>query len=352
MKKKVLALTMVMAIAASMAACGNSSTGTSTSGTETSGAETSTDAGAPAKTIWKVAFNQTMDHPSAKATVNFGAKFKEATGGEYDFEVYPSEQLGPQRETIEQTQAGVIEMALSGNQQLSSFYKEFAAFELPFVFNDADAQVKFFEESPIVEELYKMPEEIGLHIATFYHAGTRNMYAKDPIRTLEDVKGKKIRTMESDTYVKMMEYLGGAATPMSQGEVYTAIQSGVVDGAENNESVYYRLKQYEVGPVYSYTKHLIVPDYLLINADLYNGLKDEWKSAFDKLAKEAAAEEYAMWAEEVDYCKAEAEKGGATFVEDVDVDAFRKACEPLTAELTQDPAIKKVYDAIQESQNA
>ena len=351
MKKKVLALTMVMAIAASMAACNSGTDASNSNGADVS-TSTSTDAGAPAKTIWKVAFNQTMDHPSAQATVNFGAKFKEATGGEYDFEVYPSEQLGPQRETIEQTQAGIIEMAMTSCSNLSSYYREFAAFEMPFVFNSADAQVKFFAESPIIEELYTLPEEIGLHIATYYHAGVRNMYTKDPIRTLDDLKGKKIRTMESDTYVKMMEYLGGAATPMSQGEVYTAIQSGVVDGAENNESVYYRLKQYEVGPVYSYTQHLITPDFLVINSDLYHGLSDEWRASFDKLAKEAGEEEYQMWGEEVEYCKAEAEKGGATFVEDVDVESFRQACAPLIEEMTQDAAVKKVYDAIQESQNA
>jgi TRAP-type C4-dicarboxylate transport system substrate-binding protein len=133
---------------------------------------------------------------------------------------------------------------------------------------------------------------------------------------------------------------------MSMGEVFTAIQSGVVDGAENNEASYSNSKHYEIAPYYSFTKHLIVPDYLIVNNKLYNKLSEEDKQAFTEAARQAAEYEYNLWEEDAKKSLEKVVAGGATIIEDVDVDSLKNAVQPLHDELCENPAIKEVYDAV------
>ena len=172
------------------------------------------------------------------------------------------------------------------------------------------------------------------------------MYANKPIESIADLKGMKIRTAESDTYVKMMRYLGGAATPMSFGEVFTAIQSGVVDGAENNEASYSNTKHYEIAPYYSYTKHLIVPDYVVVSNNLYESLSEEDKVAFDEATRIAREYEYELWEQETEKYLQNVKDNGAQLVEEVDINSLKEAVKPLHEELTQNPEVNVVYDAV------
>ncbi|MFA9377656.1 MAG: TRAP transporter substrate-binding protein [Lachnotalea sp.] len=330
MKRKIMSLVMIMVMMI---------TSTALTGCSGSSNETKTK-------VWNIAVIQTEDHPQTQAVIKMGEIFSELTDGRYRFEVYPNELLGPQRETLEQVQYGIIEMAVIGNPNISSFVDGFLAFEMPYIFDDEEHQKRFFEESDVVDDLFAETEQYNFKIVTQYTAGTRNMYSSKPINSVADLKSMKIRTAESDTYAKMMDCFGGAATPMSMGEVFTAIQSGVVDGAENNEASYNNSKHYEIAPYYSYTKHLIVPDYLIINDDLYNSLSEEDKAAFNEAAKEATEYEYSLWDEQTEKYKAAVVEGGATLVEDVDVDSFRQAVIPLHEELCKNPAIKKIYDAV------
>jgi tripartite ATP-independent transporter DctP family solute receptor len=328
-KRKILAIVSVVCILFSLTACGSAT-----------GAETGKEE------VWNVAVIQTENHPQTLAVVKMGEIFSELTDGRYRFEVYPNELLGPQRETLEQVQYGIIEMAVIGNSNISSFVEGFLTFEIPFVFDDQAHQQKFFETSDEVESLFKQTEKYNFKMATYFTAGTRNMYTSKPIHSVQDLKGMKIRTAESDTYAKMMKYLGGSATPMSMGEVFTAIQSGVVDGAENNEASYSNSKHYEIAPYYSYTKHLIVPDYLIVNTKLYNKLSEEDKKAFTEAARLAAEYEYNLWEEDAKKSLEKVIAGGATVIEDVDVDSLKNAVQPLHDELCENPAIKEVYDAV------
>lgn len=329
MKRKILAIVSVVCILFSLTACSSAT-----------GAETGKEE------VWNVAVIQTENHPQTLAVVKMGEIFSELTDGRYRFEVYPNELLGPQRETLEQVQYGIIEMAVIGNSNISSFVEGFLTFEIPFVFDDQAHQQKFFETSDEVEGLFKQTEKYNFKMATYFTAGTRNMYTSKPIHSVKDLKGMKIRTAESDTYAKMMKYLGGSATPMSMGEVFTAIQSGVVDGAENNEASYSNSKHYEIAPYYSYTKHLIVPDYLIVNTKLYNKLSEEDKKAFTEAARLAAEYEYNLWEEDAKKSLEKVIAGGATVIEDVDVDSLKNAVQPLHDELCENPAIKEVYDAV------
>jgi len=296
--------------------------------------------------VWNVASIQTETHPQTLAVKKMGEIFSELTGGKYKIEVFPNELLGPQRETLEQVQYGIIEMAVMGNPNVSSFEQGFLTFEMPFLFDDLEHQKIFFETSPVVPVLFKSTDKYNFTILTYFTAGTRNIYAKKPVRNLADLKGMKIRTAESDTYAKMMSALGGAATPMSFGEVFTAIQSGVVDGAENNEASYANTKHYEIAPYYSLTKHLIVPDYLVINTKLYEALPEEDRQALQEAVRQALIYEVELWQQDAAERLEQVKKGGATIVEDVDTLQLQKAVEGLHKELTQNPKIKEVYDAV------
>lgn len=296
--------------------------------------------------VWNVATIQTDTHPQTLAVKKMGEIFSQLTNGKYEIEVFPNELLGPQRETLEQVQYGIIEMAVMGNPNVSSFEDGFLTFEMPFLFDDLQHQKYFFENSPLVPELFQSIDQYNFTILTYFTAGTRNMYAKKPIRNLKDLKGMKIRTAESDTYAKMMTALGGAATPMSFGEVFTAIQSGVVDGAENNEASYANTKHYEIAPYYSFTRHLIVPDYLVINTKLYNALPDEDRAALHQAVQEAAAYEVELWEKDAAERLEKVKQGGATIVEDVNALELQQAVKPLHEELTKNPKIKRVYDEV------
>lgn len=359
MWKKVLAAVSVTALAtAGLTACVGDSGATVTTAAEAA-ADSQEQADSTAgqnitsdTKVWKVAFNQTADHPQYKVMEEFGKKFNEATDGRYAFEIYPNETLGTQRETLEQIQSGTIELSVVNNTHPGSVSDYFKAFDMPFVFDDVEEAMTFMKESPVMDKVKADCEQYGFRIASYLPAGTRSMYtAKKPIYSVDDMKGLKIRTMESDVYVQMMEAFGGSASPMAMGELYTAIQSGVVDGAENNEITYVNSKHYEVAPYWSQTNHLIVPDWLIISNDAYNSLSDEDKAVFDELASQIADQVYEQWNDTVDELMASLDTSKVTIVpaEEIDTESFRKAVTPANEALVNsNEKIKEVYDAIME----
>ena len=205
--------------------------------------------------IIRIAYNQAPTHPHYQALERAGERFKEATGGRYEFLIYPNEVLGDQRATLELIQNGAIQMAIVNNAMVENYNKDFSILGLPYIFDSQEHQKEVFT-SGILDPLFESTKEEGFEVMAAYTAGSRNVYTGKPIETPKDLDGMKIRVMESPTMVAMMKYMGGVGTPMSQGEVYTAIQQGVLDGGENNEITYVDLKHYEVAPVFSKTQHV------------------------------------------------------------------------------------------------
>lgn len=319
-----------------LSACGKAADTTENEGEESSGA-----------TVLKVAFNQPENHPQFKAMEEFGEKLKERTDGKYEVEISPNELLGAQRETIELVQSGTIAMSIVGGSLMENFNEDFVVFNLPYVFDSKEHQKSVINNEDIVGDLYHSVEDQGMIVLGAFHGGVRNVYnSKSPIETPEDLAGMKIRVMESDTNVQMMEKMGGVGTPMGQGEVYTAIQSGVLDGAENNELVYNDLKHVEVAPYYSYTQHVMLPDYLLINADLFKGMSEEHQAIFREELANAIDLEYDLFEEDVDQAKKAAEEAGAQFNE-VDVKVFQDAVRPLIEEKLTSEKAKEIYEKMQ-----
>ena len=197
------------------------------------------DAGGDVKTtVLRVAFNQDANHPQAKAITALSEKLEEQTGGKYALELFPDGTLGAQEATIEQVQSGTIDLALVAGPLLESFSSDFSVVNLPYIYDSPEHQVEALNDDAVTGELYETLKEDNIQVLAAFHAGVRNVYASEPVTTPADLAGKKIRVIGSPTNVRLMELMGGVGTPMAQDEVYTAIQSGVLDGAENAELIY------------------------------------------------------------------------------------------------------------------
>jgi tripartite ATP-independent transporter DctP family solute receptor len=342
------AVSLTAILGASVIALGACSAGTGT--TTDSSADSSSGGSAPAANAdtitMKVAFNQPETHPQYIVMDELGDKLFEATDGAYDVEVFPNETLGAQRETIELVQAGTLEMAYIGGPLLENFNPDFVVFNLPFVFDSPEHQSQTTNDPAIVGDLYSSLEDQGIKVISAFHGGVRSVYnSEKPINVPADLEGMKIRVIESDTNIEMMSLMGGTGTPMGQGEVYTAIQSGIIEGGENNELIYSGLKHSEVAKYYSYTRHLMFPDYLIISPDVYNAMSPEVQEIFTDLLAEARVHEAELWTEQIEVAVADAEAAGAVFNE-VDAEAFAEAIAPLTEQKLTTDVTKTIYDQV------
>lgn len=352
MKRKIIAAILSTAIALSLAACTGAGQTASISSDAPAAAENADGQTAPAADaiVLKLAFNQSENHPQYKALSEMGEKLKEQTGGAYVLEIHPNELLGSQKDAFELVQNGSVQMAMVANSIVENVNKDFAVLGLPYIYDSQEHQKNVFT-SGVLDQLFADTSAAnnGFDVLTAFTAGSRCVYTDKPIHTPADLKGYKIRVMESPTCISMLNYMGGVGTPMSQGEVYTAIQQGTINGGENNEITYADLKHYEVAPYFSYTQHMMVPDLLVINTDIHNAMPDDVKEAFSKLIVETTEREFQLWNEQIDSAKKAAVEGGATFIEDVDIKPFQDACKPLHDEVcaTSENA-QKLYDAIRD----
>src|SRR5699024_6924597 len=188
------------------------------------------------KKIIRVAHNQSSDHPTHIGMEAFEEYIEKNLGDKYDVQLFPSELLGTQTNMVQLTQTGAIDITVASNSILETFNPQFQIFNLPYLFESPTVYHAVMNDSEIVDPIFNATEEAGFVTKAWLDAGTRNFYVKNgPIEEPKDLEGKKIRVQESPTNVRMMQLLGGSATPMGFGDVYTAIQSGVIDGAENNE---------------------------------------------------------------------------------------------------------------------
>ncbi|WIY82549.1 TRAP transporter substrate-binding protein [Propionimicrobium sp. PCR01-08-3] len=311
--------------------------------------------GGGSQTVFKLAFNQTEEHPQYKAAVSLSEKLEEATDGRYSIKVYPNEQLGTQSDVVQNLSDGTVEMMYIGGPVMEGFNSDFIVYNLPYMFDTYEAQQQIFNDDELNADLFASLEDSkNIDVLTALYAGVRNIYnSKQPIQTPEDLQGLKIRVQQSDSQVQMIEAMGGIASPMGQGDVYSALQTGVLDGAENNTTVFHQLKHDEVSKYYSYTKHLMIPDYLLINSDVLAGMDDADREAFLALIPETREEANSGFLEFEDESRTEAEGIGAEFNEDVDTAAFKELTQPVVdAAVAENDVRKTLYDAIQAANEA
>ena len=248
----------------------------------------------------KIAHGLNIDHPVHKAMIFMADRAAEMSDQTIKIDVYPSEQLGNEKECIEQLQMGILSMTKVSSSPLESFVPKIKVLALPFLFRDAEHKWNVFD-SPIGKELLLACEPKGLRGLCFYDAGARSFYTKEkPILHPDDLAGLKIRTQQSPMAIEMVNALGGSATPIPWGELYTALQQGVVDGAENNEPSLYTSLHYEVAKHYSLDEHTMVPDILLISTLQWESLSEEHQNILQQAADESVTYQRKLWAEFVE----------------------------------------------------
>lgn len=346
---KLLALLLAVVMVFALCACGQTAAPAASEAPAEAPAEGEAPAEAPADTIvLKCAFNQTITNPEAQTLQWIGEQLLEATDGRYTIEVYPDAQLGDQAQTLEQVVMGTLDMALVANSIVETYCPDFAILGTPYVYDSIEHQQKVFESGKLTD-LYAETEAQGFTILSNYSLGARNLYTRDKaVVTPADCAGMKIRVMGSDTCIKMMNCMTGGTdgVAMAQGDVYSAIQTGTLDGAENNIITYVDLFQYEVAPYYNLTGHLMIPDELCIANDVLAAMSEEDQAALKDICNQSIAYMFNLCAElRADY-EAKAIENGVTITE-ADVPAFQEACASLIDDVAnRNDMTKAVYDII------
>lgn len=297
-----------------------------------------------------LSLNQSESHPSYIALTGFGERLKQATDGRWDIKVYPNETLGAQQEVIQLVSDGSVDMAIASGTQLENLNPDFATLNLPTVFNGIEHQISVLRNPQIVGELFSSLEESkNLTVLGGLTQGDRNLYtARGPIQRPEDLAGMKIRVQESDIHIKMLNAMGGSATPMSYGEVYTAMQSGVLDGAENNEVSYVTQKHNEVAKYVARTRHLVGLDYMLINSELMEKMNPQDRGILEAEWQKTVDEHVVLWKTDTQAAIDKATASGTKF-NDVDEAAFRRALAPVVEGALKGKLAHDLFNNIKEA---
>lgn len=303
------------------------------------------------KRIVRVSNGQPMTHPDNIGLMAFKEYVEENLGDKYEVQIYPNELLGASAKALELLQTGAIEYVVCSTSNLETFDNIYQLFSLPYLFWDEEGYNAVMSDTDFVNSIFECTDASGFRSVAAYKAGVRNIYSTSPIYTPEDLKGLKIRVQSSPTNIAMLNYMGGAAVAMSYSEVYTGIQSGVINGAENSEMALTTMKHGEVAPYYTYTQHQIVPDLLVANVKFLDELSDEEREVFDRAAAISAEVEAEAWDRQIEEAKKEASEMGVTFIE-TDTGAFRELVLPLHTEvLDANAKLRPYYDEIQKIQS-
>lgn len=244
----------------------------------------------------KLAHGLDPTHPVHKAMLYMGQELEKISDGQMSLEIYPSGQLGSEQQCVELIQLGSLAITKVSAAIMEGFTNNYQVLGLPYVFRSKSHAFKTLD-GPIGEELLASTEKYNLKGLCFYDAGARSFYTIDKsIETPEDLEGLKMRVMKSQTAMSMVKALGGSPTPISWGELYTALQSGVVDGAENNPPSLYTSHHYEVCKYYSLNEHTRVPDVLIISTVVWNKLNNQQKKWLQAAAKKSVIKQRELWA--------------------------------------------------------
>ncbi len=284
-------------------------------------------------------------YPTVEAVKYMGELLSQKTNGGLTIQVFHSAQLGEEKDTIEQTQFGALDMNRINMAPLNQIAPETIALGMPFLFRDVDHLHKVLD-GPIGEEILAAMEPHGLIGLAYYDSGVRSFYnSKHPITSLDDMKGLKLRVIQSDVFIAMVEALGANPTPMPFGEVYSAIQTGVVDGAENNWPSYWSTRHFEVAKYYSLTEHSMTPEMLVMSKMTWDTLTPEEQTAVREAAKESVGKMRELWqASELQAHKAVVD-GGAQ-VNEVDKQPFIDAMAPVYKRFAADPKVNDLIERI------
>jgi tripartite ATP-independent transporter DctP family solute receptor len=300
------------------------------------------------QTVLKLGHGLDTAHPVHKAMEFMKLRIEELSGGDVTVDIYPSAVLGAETQCIEQLQNGSLAMTKTSAAAMENFIPSMAALGLPYVFRDSDHYWAVLNGT-VGKEMLQEGDSKFLRGLCYYDAGSRNFYTKDkPIRTPDDLKGLKIRVMNSKTAIDMVKAMGGSPTPIAWGELYSALAQGTVDGAENNPPSFTSNKHYEVCKHFTLDGHTRIPDLLLISSKVWDKLDPQTQEWIQQAAEESSVYQRELWQKETLAALEKAQEEGVTVYE-VDTAAFAAKVAPMLAEI-ENPAVKERVRQISEVQ--
>jgi len=268
------------------------------------------------------------------------------TGGKHTIKVFTGNQLGGEKDTIEQTRIGALDLVRINVAPMNNICPETMVPTMPFLFRSKEHMRKVLD-GPVGDQILKSCESQGFVGLAFYDSGSRSLYTvKKPVKTLADAKGMKIRVQQSDLWVALLQAMGANATPMPYGEVYTALKTGLVDGAENNWPSYDTSKHHEVAKYYSMTEHSMAPEMLLMSKKVWDTLSADEQKIFRDVAKESVPYMRKLWDEKERASREIVVKGGAQIIE-VDKKSFQDAMKPVYDKFITDAKLKDMVAKVQ-----
>ena len=289
--------------------------------------------GASAQTmVLKAADVHPAGYPNVVAVESMGKKLEAATNGRLKIQTFPGGVLGGEKEMIEQTQVGAINILRTSLGPVGTVVPEVNVFNLPFIFRNQE-HARAVIDGPIGDELLaKVSASPAKLVAIgWMDGGARSLYTKKPVRTPADLKGQKVRMMGNPLFVDTMNAMGGNGISMGYGEVFTALQTGVVDGAENNAPSYFTSNHYNTGAkYYTQTNHLIIPELLVVSKATWDKLSKDDQALLKKFGREAQMEQRALWDKSVAENTAKLKSAGVEFIT-VDNKPFYDATAPVRA---------------------
>lgn len=285
-------------------------------------------------------------YPTVEAVKFLGSSLEKKTNGRLKVQVFHSAQLGQEKDTIEQTRFGVIDLNRINMGPFNNLIPETFVPALPFIFKSVDHMRKTMD-GPIGDQILAAFEPHGLVALAFYDSGARSFYdSKRAIKTPADMKGMKVRVQQSDLFIDLVNALGANATPMPAGEVYSALQTGVVDGAENNWPSYESFRHAEVAKFYSQTEHSMSPEVLVMSKKSFDKLSPDDQKALRAAAKESVLKMRELW-EAREKVAEEKVRASGTQVNAVDKQPFIDAMKPVYDKYVKDAKLKELVARIQ-----
>lgn len=297
--------------------------------------------------VLRLAHSLNTRHPVHETMVYMADRVKEKSGGRMIVQIFPNEQLGTEKESIEALQLGYLALTKTSTAPMESFVPRLQIFGIPYLFRDSEHFWKVVQ-GPIGKELLEAGAEKGLKGLCYYDAGARSFYAKKPIHSPEDLKGMKIRVMKSVMSMQMIETMGGSPTPISWGELYTSLDQGVVDAAENNPPSFETSRHFEICKYYILDEHVRVPDMLVISTRVWNDLSDEEQRILQEAVDESVEYNRTLWARAEKKSLEKVQEAGVTIIRP-DKKPFQEAVRPMW-EKYMDTELGELIRRIQEVQ--
>lgn len=276
-----------------------------------------------------LAENQSEDYPTTIGAKEFARLVEEKTDGRYEVKVYSGGQLGDEKSVLELIQLGAIDFARVNGIPLTEFSEEIGVLSMPFLFLDEEEKWEKLN-GEVGRDLLDTLDGSGMVGLAYYDSGNRSFYnTQHPIESPEDMQGLKIRVQSSELAIDIVETLGASATPMEYGDVYSALQTGLIDGAENNFPSYYTSSHYNVAKYFTVNGYQGVPEVLLSSQELWDSLSDEDKQAFREAALESVPVQREAWAELTEEARVAVTEAGSELVEIDDITPWREAVQPV-----------------------